>query len=211
MKDKFTKILNFLTDFSKAKSAHGAALAKIQAEKTTYSEAYTQTRIDQENQAWEGRRAEAHNKFLALLEETTAAIGAARSQFPGLADPRFQTALNLIQATGGKLPAETLAAIAAQFPGAGNYQNALALRAALETRGVQTVAFDQSLYDLSALESLKNYAFPVFHQGASLNQLSHQVSKFAGAEGVTDWPGMVEGDLMTAAFAAAGLPNPDKP
>lgn len=192
------------------KDAYRKHLSDFEAQKQTYSADYLEARrVEAEATMKNGFQA-LHAEFEKEGEKLFTALTELHNSLD-LADPKLQTALNLINTigpdlVGSDLESSTIEKINAQF--AGDQSALKILRSAYQAKNLSFNGnIDSQIYNLTdAMLKITNQAGETFLQGQSINALAGVEAKYAALEGYADFETLPDPTGFTEALRqGAGL------
>lgn len=176
------------------RNAYRKKLSDLEAQKNTYSAEFLEKSRNDAEQAMKASMQNLHNEFTAQAEKLFAALTELHNSLD-LADPKLQTALNVINTIGpdligSDLETSTIQKINAQF--AGDQSALKILRSAYKAKNIVfTDGIDDQIYSLTdAVLNITRQAGETFLQGQSINALAAVESKYAVLEGYADFEKM---------------------
>jgi hypothetical protein len=187
-----------------ARHTYNSEMAKLEAQKDTYTEEYLNEKKKRARQQLRAVQQEQHEEMVRLLKGLQEKVEEKHGSL-NLDNMAYQSALKTIELAGSKIPADVVQSINSSLKG--NMPALKALRAVYEAQGIAyTGDIDEYIYDIPATyESLRKTSYQSIVQEGSLNSLATAISKVVKKEGF-EFPTMVDDAGYDSALRkAAGL------
>jgi len=205
MQAQFSKLESHLRALAKSRDELRATLARIEAQRTTYSDSYTDSVQAAAKDAHTKSLQAAYERACELIDEAMNQASINAAVWKNLDSPRLANALKIIELSKGELQAEDKRKIVNEF--VGDPQSLRALRQVFKSMGS---SYDGGISDLlynpgEAATALKQIAMNAIIQNGSLNSLASSIRKIASREGI-DFPALIDEAGATEAIrVSAGL------
>jgi len=177
--DTLKKIEKLLHEAHGIKQTHRERMSKLNAERTLWSEEEFEKRKKKLENEKKALLNDGYLRMTEALKELIAELETLDKQAPDLKNTELVHALRIIEMTGETLSYEQLSAINNCF--IGQFGNLKAIHSLHEKKKMVNNGGIEKLLLSSApnLDKLNEYAYSLYHQEGSINEMARQVGKIA--------------------------------